>query len=224
MSQVEINKQAKLSPHLASPSVAALCHLSELNGLRLSPHFTLGEMTKTSAKGLDNTPPHGAVMNLKNLCENWLERLREEYNRRYALGRVGTSEGATREGATREGQALLCPLREHRNASPCVSPCAAPGVLQEEPIVINSGYRSEEVNKAIGGVPTSNHLTGCAVDIRVAGVEQLLRYAVILLDIADGTKRDFDELLLERNKKCGLWLHFAVRPSGNRRKVRILQV
>ena len=213
MSQVEINKQAKLSPHLASPSVAALSHLSEFNGLRLSPHFTLGEMTKTSAKGFDNTPSHGAVMNLKNLCENWLERLREEYNRRYALGRV-----ATREGATREGQALLCPLREHRNASPCVSP----GAAQEEPIVINSGYRSEEVNKAIGGVRGSNHLTGCAVDIRVVGIEQLLRYAVILLDIADGTKRDFDELLLERNKKGGLWLHFAVRPSGNRRKVRFI--
>ena len=217
-----MNKQAKLSEHLASPSVASLSHLSDLNGLRLSPHFTLGEMTKTSAKGVDNTPPHGAVMNLKNLCENWLERLREEYNRRYALGRV-----ATREGATREGQALLCPLREHRNASPCVSPGAAPGaapcVPKEEPIVINSGYRSEEVNKAIGGVPTSNHLTGCAVDIRVAGMEQLLRYAVILLDIADGTKRDFDELLLERNKKGGLWLHFAVRPSGNRRKIRLIQ-
>ena len=195
MNQVEMNKQAKLSPH-----------------------FTLGEMTKTSAKGVDNTPPHGAVMNLKNLCENWLEGLREEYNRRYALGRV-----ATREGATREGQALLCPLREHRNASPCVSPGAAPGVSKEEPIVINSGYRSEEVNKTIGGVPNSNHLTGCAVDIRVAGIEQLLRYAVILLDIADGTKRDFDELLLERNKKGGLWLHFAVRPSGNRRKVRLIQ-
>ena len=198
MTEVSINKQAKLSPH-----------------------FTLGEMTKTSAKGLDNTPSHGAVMNLKNLCENWLEKLREEYNRRYALGRV-----ATREGATREGQALCNPvaaLPAHSSASPCVSPCAPPGVSKEEPIVINSGYRSEAVNKAIGGVPNSNHLTGCAVDIRVAGIEQLLRYAVILLDIANGTKRDFDELLLERNKKGGLWLHFAVRPSGNRRKVRLIQ-
>ena len=194
MKNVEMNKQAKLSHH-----------------------FTLGEMTKTSAKGLDNTPSHGAVMNLKNLCENWLEKLREEYNRRYALGRV----------APREGQALcnsVASLPAHSSASPCVSPGAPPCAPQEEPIVINSGYRSEEVNKAIGGVPNSNHLTGCAVDIRVAGIEQLLRYAVILLDIADGTKRDFDELLLERNKKGGLWLHFAVRPSGNRRKVRILQV
>ena len=29
------------------------------------------------------------------------------------------------------------------------------------PIIINSGYRSPEVNKAVGGVATSNHLTVC---------------------------------------------------------------
>jgi hypothetical protein len=78
------------------------------------------------------------------------------------------------------------------------------------------------VNKAVGGAPTSNHLTGCAVDIRVAGLEQLLRYAVILLDISDESGEDFDELLLERNKAGRYWLHFAVRPSGNRRRVRII--
>ena len=33
-----------------------------------------------------------------------------------------------------------------------------------------------------------NHLTGCAVDIRCLGIEQALRYAVILLDIADEGK------------------------------------
>ena len=92
----------------------------------------------------------------------------------------------------------------------------------DDPIVINSGYRSPAVNKAVGGAPTSNHLTGCAVDIRVAGLEQLLRYAVILLDISDESKEDFDELLLERNKAGRYWLHFAVRPSGNRRKVRMI--
>ena len=91
------------------------------------------------------------------------------------------------------------------------------GVGMEEPLIINSGYRSPAVNKAVGGVPTSNHLTGCAVDIRVAGLEQLLRYAVILLDISDESGEDFDELLLER-KGAVMWLHFAVRPSGNRRR------
>ena len=93
----------------------------------------------------------------------------------------------------------------------------------DDPIVINSGYRSEAVNKAVGGVPTSNHTTGCAVDIRVAGIEQLVRYATILLDISDLNNKDFDELLLERNAKGTYWLHFAVRPEGNRRKIRLIQ-
>ena len=96
------------------------------------------------------------------------------------------------------------------------------GETADEPIIITSGYRSPEVNKAVGGSPTSNHLTGCAVDIRCVGIEQALRYANILLDIADGTKRDYDELLIERNARGNYWLHFAVRPEGNRRRTAFL--
>ena len=145
---------------------------------KLSEHFTLGEMCKTSAKTADgNIPSHVHIENLKRLC-GWLEMLRDEWNRRYGDG--------------------------------------------DDPIIINSGYRSEEVNKAIGGVKGSNHLTGCAADIRVAGMEQALRYAVILLDISDESREDFDELILEqRGNVC--WLHFAVRPSDNRRKVSLIQ-
>ena len=95
----------------------------------------------------------------------------------------------------------------------------------DDGIIINSGYRSPELNRAVGGVATSNHLTGCAVDIRVAGKEQLLRYAVILLDYADHTHQDFDELILEHGKNGTIWLHFAVRPPGerNRRKLRLMR-
>ena len=181
MTEVSINKQARLSQHLASPSVAALSHSSELDGLRLTPHFTLAEMCKTSAKTADgNIPSHVHIENLRRLC-SWLEMLRDEWNRRYGEG--------------------------------------------DDPIIINSGYRSEAVNKAIGGAKGSNHLTGCAADIRVAGMEQALRYAVILLDISDESREDFDELLLERSPKGGYWLHFAVRPPSqeNRRKVRFIQ-
>ena len=96
-------------------------------------------------------------------------------------------------------------------------------VLPMGAIVINSGYRSPELNKKVGGSPTSNHLTGCAVDIRVAGIEQALRYAVILLDYADKTRQDYDELLIERNKVGRYWLHFAVRPKDNRRKTMFVQ-
>ena len=146
---------------------------------RLSEHFTLGEMCKTSAKTADgNIPSHVHIENPRRLC-GWLEMLRDEWNRRYGEG--------------------------------------------NDPIIINSGYRSEAVNKAVGGVKGSNHLTGCAADIRVAGMEQALRYAVILIDISDESREDFDELLLERSPKGGYWLHFAVRPSDNRRKVRLIQ-
>ena len=91
------------------------------------------------------------------------------------------------------------------------------------PIIVNSAYRSPQVNKAVGGAPNSNHLTGCAVDIHVSGMEQLIRYAAILLDISDERQEDFDELLLERSPKGTYWLHFAVRPSGNRRRVNLIK-
>ena len=87
----------------------------------------------------------------------------------------------------------------------------------DDPIIINSGFRSPEVNKAVGGVPTSNHLTGCAVDIRCIGMEQALRYVSILLDLSDLNKEDYDELLIEQKRNV-IWIHFAVRPSGNRRR------
>ena len=84
----------------------------------------------------------------------------------------------------------------------------------DDPIIINSGFRSPEVNKAVGVAFTSNHLTGCAVDIRCIGIEQALRYAAILLDISDLNNEDFDELLIEQ-KSHVIWVHFAVRGFGN---------
>ena len=87
----------------------------------------------------------------------------------------------------------------------------------DDPIIINSGFRCPEVNKAVGGWAQSNHLTGCAVDIRCVGIEQAIRYATLLLDISDLNKEDFDELLIEQ-KAHVIWIHFAVRPFGNRRR------
>ena len=114
-------------------------------------------------------------------------------------------------------------LREKSSLTPGPSPKGEGSRYKETPIIINSGYRSPQVNKAVGGAPNSNHLTGCAVDIHVSGMEQLIRYAAILLDISDERHEDFDELLLERSPHGSYWLHFAVRPSGNRRKVRLIQ-
>jgi hypothetical protein len=67
------------------------------------------------------------------------------------------------------------------------------------------------------------------VDIRVADVEQLIRYANILLDYAKESHQQFYELLIERrsalplgsskNRHGAIWLHFAVRAKENRRKI-----
>ena len=182
------------------------------NQAKLSPHFSLGELTKTKFKTEDgNIPSHVAIENLRRICEDWLEELRYRYNVLY-----GAENGGKQCGTTREGQAPSDVGDDHSGASPCVSP--------EEPIIINHGYRSPQVSKAMakaGYKPssTSNHLTGCAVDIRCLGKEQALRYAAILLDIADGTKQDFDELFIEWNARGSIWLHFAVRPQNNRRKI-----
>ena len=47
MEIVQLNANAKLSEHLASPSEAALGHSNKLDGSHLSPNFTLGEFTKS---------------------------------------------------------------------------------------------------------------------------------------------------------------------------------
>ena len=219
-----MNQNSRLTPHLALPSEAALSHLSELNGLRLSPHFTLGELCKTKYVTADgNIPSRAVIENLIRVC-GWLEELRVVAGVR-PRSKVGCAVVAgVRPQSKVAGDCTLAPDPRPAGSTLAPDPWAAPELgAAPEAIVINSGYRSPEVNRLAGGVPSSNHVTGCAVDIRCAGKEQMIRYAAILLDIADETKRDFDELLLEQHGSV-CWLHFAVRPKDNRRKIAFLKV
>ena len=183
MNEVELNKQAKLSPH-----------------------FTLGELTKTSYHTTDgNIPNRVAIENLKRVC-GWLEILRERYNTRYGDGVSPPELGGVRGG-----------LNDSRNTRDQTTP--DPSYSGGEiPIVISSGYRSEEVNRKCGGAKGSNHLTGCAVDVKCMGPEQMIRYACLLLDTADENGWVFDELIQEK-RGTTYWIHFAVRPKDNRRKI-----
>jgi len=203
---------------------------------KLSEHFTLGEMTKSNSHPeVYNIPSHEAIANLKRVC-GWLEVLRKRYNERYNACHlehhpsvmssvVETShEISPRAALGRDDKGGTLGMTGGGTLGMTTSPVSsrlseAHGEISEKPIIINSGYRSPQLNKKIGGVAGSNHLTGCAVDIRVLGMEQLIRYATILLDYADESKQDFDELLIERNRYGAIWLHFAVRPFSNRRKV-----
>ena len=91
--------------------------------MKLTEHFTLGELTKTQYVTKDgNIPSRVAIDNLKNLCENWLEDLRYSYNTLYPRD---------------------CPQVTVAEPAEALGP--------SEGIIINSGYRSPEVNKRAGG-------------------------------------------------------------------------
>ena len=168
---------------------------------KLSEHFKLGEFTKSSSHPeVYNIPSHEAIANLKRVC-GWLEVLRKRYNERYNACHLDQAQRVERS---------LDYARDDRREDGRDD--------KEKPIIINSGYRSPQLNRKIGGVKNSNHLTGCAVDIRVTGMEQAKKYAEILREYADESHQDFDELLIEKNRYGAIWLHFAVRPRENRRR------
>ena len=198
---------------------------------RLTPHFKLGELCKTKHVTADgNIPSRAVIENLIRVC-GWLEELRvvagvRPRSKVFAGVRPQSKVGCAVVAGVRPQSKVASDCTLAPDPRPAGSTLAPdPGAAPEagEAIVINSGYRSPEVNRLAGGVPSSNHVTGCAVDIRCAGKEQMIRYAAILLDIADETKRDFDELLLEQHGSV-CWLHFAVRPKDNRRKIAFLKV
>jgi hypothetical protein len=83
------------------------------------------------------------------------------------------------------------------------------------PVTVTSGYRSPEVNKAIGGSTTSDHCFGFAADFEVAGVDnkELARW------VADNLK--FKQLILEFYKGVpdSGWVHVSYDKTNLTQKV-----
>ena len=73
--------------------------------------------------------------------------------------------------------------------------------LGGKPIMVNSAFRSKQVNDAVGSKDTSQHRLGCAADIRVPGMtpDEVVR-AVIASDL------QFDQVIREMD----LWTHISV--------------
>ena len=74
------------------------------------------------------------------------------------------------------------------------------------PVHINSGYRCKALNLAVGGVKNSQHSRGEAADIRIASSKQGREWAAWIEDNCR-----FDQMLLERNKNGGVWLHVSCK-------------
>ena len=83
-------------------------------------------------------------------------------------------------------------------------------MLLDKPMLINDGYRCPEVNKLDGGVPTSQHQSGCAADFQVEGMTPKEVVAIIRhLPI-------YDQLIAEYLN--GEWTHISYNPIGGNRK------
>lgn len=83
------------------------------------------------------------------------------------------------------------------------------------PVTVNSGYRGPKLNKAIGGAKRSQHMTGQAADIEIAGMDNKVLFCWIRDNI------EFDQLILEFHKP-GIpdsgWVHVSWNSKGNRKQ------
>jgi hypothetical protein len=80
------------------------------------------------------------------------------------------------------------------------------------PIRVNSFYRSEELNRGIGGSPVSSHLTGNAIDITSMGGKTNLEMFHYIKD-----ELDFDQLIWEFGDEPK-WLHVSYKSKKDNRK------
>ena len=85
----------------------------------------------------------------------------------------------------------------------------------EKPVIITSGYRSEELCEAIGSKKTSQHAKGQAVDFEIAGVSNLQ----VALWLSNNC--DFDQLILEfwTGEANSGWIHSSFSEGSNRKQV-----
>jgi hypothetical protein len=118
--------------------------------VKLSPNFTLEELTFTSHREFENTPNASEIANLTRLA-GFLEQVKT--------------------------------------------------VLNNKPIMVNSAFRSKQVNDAVGSKDTSQHRLGCAADIRVPGMtpDEVVK-AVMASDLG------YDQIIREFNS----WTHISV--------------
>ena len=136
-----------------------------------------------------------------------------EISANLTLKEVSKSLTATRRGIDNEPQGehltnliklannVFQPIREHFG----------------KPIFVSSGYRSDKLNKAIGGSATSQHCKGEALDLDNDG-RGYPSNADIFWYIYDHL--EFDQLIFEfGSMENPSWVHVSYKSEGNRKQV-----
>ena len=134
-----------------------------------------------------------------------------QLSKNLSLSEVIRSESAKRRGLnnmpTQEhiknlqllAEKIFQPIREHFG----------------KPIHISSGYRSNALNRAIGGAASSQHCSGEAIDIDMDGTD--ITNAQIFEFIKDNL--EFDQLIWEFGSKTNPdWVHVSYESTGKQRK------
>lgn len=75
------------------------------------------------------------------------------------------------------------------------------------PIIVNSAYRSPEVNAKVGGVSSSYHVKGLAADIRCSDMDKLLA-------VLHSHLMEIDQLGIYYNSTTQLWFHVGLAEDG----------
>lgn len=136
-----------------------------------------------------------------------------QLSKHLSLAEISRSETAKRKGInnTPSGEHLenfkklaeniFEPIREHFRV----------------PIHISSGYRSKELNSAIGGSATSQHCSGEAIDIDMDGSASGVTNAQVFNFIKDNLQ--FDQLIWEFGSDSNPdWVHVSYETTGKQRK------
>lgn len=80
------------------------------------------------------------------------------------------------------------------------------------PITVTSGYRSKELNKAVGGVSNSHHTLGCAADITVGSISKNKKLLKLLLN----SNLQWTQVISEKGCR---WLHISYVENDLRNQV-----
>lgn len=85
-----------------------------------------------------------------------------------------------------------------------------------EPLIITSGYRSDALNKAVGGSKTSAHRFGLAVDVVP---KDMAKYDEFVAFVKEYVKdKEYDQLILEK-KGGSRWLHIGYKSVDGKQRM-----
>ena len=129
----------------------------------------------------------------------------------FTLEELTFSELATRQGIANDAPDALMPnLRVLAAALEMVR------YKLGQPVLISSGYRSIQLNSAVGGAASSAHVKGLAADFRCPNFGEPLKVAA---EIA-GISFDYDQIIHE----FGRWVHLGIAAPGTVGRKQLLTI